>query len=199
VPQLKWPNTGQRASETTAPGRPTDDVSFDRLFDENWTSVFRYCFYRLGNWHAAEDAASQTFLNAYAAWNRFEQRGFSGATQAWLFKIAYRVVSNMHRERARHPQATLDSACEQMGWEISPEDAALAQEDHRTVRALLDVLKSDQREMMELRLAGLNDVEIAEVLGKSPAAVRKAQSRAVFAMRDQLGLTPTTQKGADRD
>lgn len=199
MPQLKWPITGQRASETAPPGRSADDVSFDRHFDESWTPVFRYCYYRLGNWHAAEDAASQTFLNAYAAWNRFEQRGFPGATQAWLFKIAYRVVSNMHRDRARHPQATLDSVSEQIAWEISPEDAALAQEDHRTVRLLLDGLRPDQREMMELRLAGLNDVEIAEVLGKSPAAVRKAQSRAVFAMRDQLGITPATQKGAGRD
>ncbi len=40
--------------------------------------------------------------------------------------------------------------------------------------------------MIELRLAGFSAVQIAQTLGKSPEAVRKAQSRALFTLRDLL-------------
>ena len=44
-----------------------NSANFDRLFDRYWESIFRFCCVRLNDWHLAEDAASQTFLNALRA------------------------------------------------------------------------------------------------------------------------------------
>ena len=66
-----------------------------------------------------------------------------------------------------------------------------AGEDNRNVARmalLLAGLPADQRELLELRLAGLTAVEIARVLGRSHDAVRKAESRAIRMLRDQANI-----------
>jgi hypothetical protein len=45
-------------------------------------------------------------------------------------------------------------------------------------------LPADSRQLLELRLAGLTDTEIATVLGKSHGAVRTAQHRTVVRLRE---------------
>ena len=43
---------------------PVDQYRFDQLFDQYGDSVLNYCYYRLGTWEEAEDAAQQVFVNA---------------------------------------------------------------------------------------------------------------------------------------
>lgn len=166
-----------------------DSLEFTLLFDYYWESVLRFCYYRLGDWTDAEDAASQVFTNALAAFDRFRPCGNAEAVRSWLFTIAYRVVANAYRHRARHRTQPIDSV---IGWADpapSPEDLALAADDHRRLRALLAQLPTDQRELLELRLAGLTAVDIAHVLGRSHDAVRKAESRAVRHLRDLSAMS----------
>jgi RNA polymerase sigma-70 factor (ECF subfamily) len=66
------------------------------------------------------------------------------------------------------------------------DEQAIASEEQETLFLLIEQLKPEQRQLVELRLAGLTDGEIAQVLGKSPVAIRKAQSRAVLALRALL-------------
>jgi RNA polymerase sigma-70 factor (ECF subfamily) len=64
----------------------------------------------------------------------------------------------------------------------------------RTIRALLALLSSDQREILELRLTGLTDAEIARVLGRSHGAVRMSQHRAVARLRSIAGGAAPTKE-----
>ena len=50
-------------------------------------------------------------------------------------------------------------------------------------------LTDDQRHVVELRLAGLSDHEIAEVLGRKYATVRTIQRRALIRLQALLGVT----------
>jgi RNA polymerase sigma-70 factor (ECF subfamily) len=70
-----------------------------------------------------------------------------------------------------------------MSGEPSPEDVVLQDEDRLSVAGLLAHLTPDQRQIVELRLAGLNGNEIAEVLGRSRGSVDTAQSRAITRLR----------------
>ncbi len=65
----------------------------------------------------------------------------------------------------------------------SPEDAAVAAEARQTIHDVLDRLTAEQRQVVELRLSGLNDAEIGQVLGRRQGAVRAAQFRAVARLR----------------
>jgi len=63
--------------------------------------------------------------------------------------------------------------------------------------ALLSRLPEKQRELLELRLAGLTAVEIARVLGWSHGAVRKAESRAIQTLRGQVNVGLGAKEGSD--
>src|SRR5439155_555943 len=78
------------------------------LYDRFVDPILNYCYYRLGAWEEAEDAAQQIFANAYAELRRF--RPGDGSVRAWLFTIAHHEVANRQRTRARHPSAPLTAA-----------------------------------------------------------------------------------------
>jgi RNA polymerase sigma-70 factor, ECF subfamily len=172
-----------------------DRAVFAFLFDRYWDPIFRFCYHRLGDWAEAEDAASQVFANALAALSRFRAGETVDTVRPWLFSIAYRVVANIHRRHARHPTQPLETATGRADRAPSPEELALAADDHLRLHMLLAQLPAEQRELLELRLAGLNAVEIAQVLGRSHDAIRKAESRAVGTLRE-LSSVRTAISGA---
>lgn len=142
--------------------------------------VYRYCYRRLGSADAAADATSQIFAKALS--------GLMGCTEAsfrpWLFSIAHNVL--VDQLRARKPEATLDAALTLHDPAPSPEDVALSGEAQAEVRRVLRELSPDQRQVVELRLAGLRSSEIGDVLGRSRGAIDAIQSRAVARLRELL-------------
>ncbi len=162
-----------------------DRRAFAPLYDRYFGPVFRFCFYRAGDWQEAEDAASDIFANVLANLARFRDDGRAEGFRCWLFTIARHVVANRHR--ARHLDEPLAAAVFVADLAPTPEESALAADDHRFVLALLAQLKPDQRDLLELRLAGLNDAEIARVLGRSHDAVRQEQSRTIKTLRSLAG------------
>jgi RNA polymerase sigma-70 factor (ECF subfamily) len=175
-----------------------DPHEFAALFTRYWDVVLRYCRLRLLDRQEAEDAASQVFVDAYAGLHRFADRGAEGSFRAWLLTIAHHEVVNRHRYRARHPASPLAAADDVRDQNPSPEHAAIAAGDMAQVVTLLGQLPARSRGVVELRLAGLTDREIAAVLGISGEAVRQAQSRAVSRLRGLMGISPDTESNRKR-
>ena len=167
-----------------------DPRAFGELFDRYWNDIFKFCYYRLGDWHRAEDVASQVFLEAIASVRTFDARNQHDSFRAWLYGIARNVTASARRSDQRHPTAPLEQATELVDRADSPEEQALAADELARLRALLMQLSPEQQELVELRLAGLTSLEIAQVLGKSHDAVRKAQSRTMAALKLAAARTP---------
>ncbi len=166
-----------------------DRQAFAPLYDRYVDPVYRYCLRRLGSREAAEDATGQVFAKALAALPTYRDRSFRG----WLFTIAHNVVSDTRRQR--WPAAPLAGAEDRADPAPTPEEAALAADEGRALRALLVQLPADQRRIVELRLAGLSGVEIARVLGRSEGAIKMLQFRAVARLRVLLHVEPRPQGG----
>lgn len=154
-----------------------DRTAFAPLYERYLNDVHRYCYFRLGSREAAEDVTSLTFLKAMGSLGQY--RG--GSFRAWLFTIAHRTV--IDHVRARRPDLPLDLAEQVVSSERSPEAAALQSDDLRQLASLLAQLPTEQRRVVEFRLAGLNDREIADVLGERHTAIRTRQSRALARLR----------------
>lgn len=176
-----------------------DPAAFAPVFGRYWPLVYRYCALRLGCPTEAEDVASQIFVRALANLRTFDPRS-RGAFRRWLFTIAHHEVASRYRYRARHPAIPLDDAPTHMtSIAPSPEMEAITAADAAHLVTLVHDLPPRLREVVELRLAGLTDQEIAEVLGISGPAVRKAQSRALSQLRTRLGVaTSEEHTGHDR-
>ena len=167
-----------------------DRQAFAPLYRRYLDPVYRYCYRRLGTREVAEDATSQVFLKALAALS-----GYRGASfRAWLFAIAHNVVVDVARRRASAPLAEAGDLAD---GAPTPEEVAVAADEHRTLRALLASLPADQRSVVELRLAGLTGAEVALALGRSLGAVKMLQFRAMARLR--AGLRVRTLAGERGD
>jgi RNA polymerase sigma-70 factor (ECF subfamily) len=168
-----------------------DRRAFAPLYARYLDPVHRYCHRRLGTREAAEDATSLVFAKALAALPTF--RG--GSFRAWLFAIAHRVVVDEYR--STRPDRTMETAAGVPDPAPTPEEVALAGEGERDVRRLLASLATEQRHVIELRLAGLNGREIADVLGRSHAWVRTTQVRALARLRTLAGESAEREGAGD--
>ena len=182
------PATSELTDGQLARRASSDSDAFGVLFDRYWDQVFRYCSFRIGNWHEAEDLASQVFVRAFDSIERFASVDNPGGFRAWLFAIARHIVADAYRYRTRHPNAELDAAGAIPSTMPSLDEQIVAFEQQRLLAKLLTHLNDDQRDLMELRLAGLSAGEIGAVLGKSPEAVRVAQFRAIKAMKEAVAI-----------
>lgn len=170
--------------------------AFGAVFERYHRDIYLYCYRRLGSSDAADDAAANVFMKAFAALDRFRpDRGHGGVTfRSWLFSIAHNVVVDAWR-RERHHQS-IDSDESQSTRDrladpgASPEELALGAEEARLVLGLLDQLPERQRAVVELRLAGLTTREVANALGMSVPATKSTQFRAYSTLRDLLRSNP---------
>ena len=117
----------------------------------------------------AEDLVQETYLRAYAAWDRFIP---GSNVRAWLFRILTNSFINGHRDRARAArfgEERLRRACFSEERQLSVEDPETALVESRVgdeVQAALAALPKEFRAAVVL--ADLHDFsyrEIAEYLG----------------------------------
>lgn len=170
-------------------GTPTLEVAgsaaaFSQLYDEHFDAIYWYCRNRLDDAETAEDAASTIFTRALAAGPRYHDPRL----RSWLFTIAHNVVINLYR--ASRPQAPLEAAAALPDPVMRLEDAVVADEERRLLLDALRQLPPDQRQVVELRMAGLTGPEIARIMRRSHGAIKMLQLRAFAQLRALLAELP---------
>lgn len=151
--------------------------AFGLLYDRHVASIHGYCYRRLGEREAAQDAVAETFRKALTALPTYRHAAF----RAWLFTIARHVVIDIRRQHRY--DLPLDSAREIPDPTSSPEDDAIHRANLASLVVLLPHLTADQHDAISMRLAGLTPVEIGAVMGKSRAAVDMTLHRAIVRLR----------------
>lgn len=177
-PRIAEPTDRQLVEQALA-----EPAAFLDIFQRYRDPIYRYCHRCLGTREAAEDAAQTTFMRAFSSLRSCKNRD---RFHAWLFAIAHNVVIDTYR--STRPSSPLDWADELADDAASPEDLAIAATELLHITGLLGRLPDLQREVVELRLQGLTDKEIASILGKSHQAIRAAQYRALIQLRSMAGV-----------
>lgn len=155
-----------------------DPRAFAPLYDHYVDAIYHYCARRLEDAGEAADMTSLIFSRALAALPTY--RG-SGPFRSWLFAIAHNAV--VDGQRAVHDWTPLDAGADQVDPAPTPEEVVLHQDEAREVRAVLSQLPPDQRQVVELRLAGLTNAEMATILKRSVPAIKMLQGRALTRLR----------------
>lgn len=151
---------------------------FAVLYRRYLDRVYAYAFYQLRDHHDAEDATERTFMQALRGIRSFDDRG--STFRAWLFTIAHHTIANAHRRRARSRTVAMPDGFDRPAPDADPAAMVGRAEELRRVMAALDELSDERRQVVLLRFVeGLSSAETAEVLGRSPGAVRVLQHRAL--------------------
>jgi RNA polymerase sigma factor (sigma-70 family) len=146
---------------------------FERVVAEHGGTVLRVCRVLLGR-HDADDAWSETFL---AAMRAYPDLPGTANVEAWLVTIAHRKAIDVLRARRRHPVPVGELPAEPAGTGLpGAADDGLWQ----AVRALPD----KQRQAVAYHhVAGLPYAEIAQILGGTTEAARRAAADGIKNLR----------------
>ena len=186
-----WPREGEGDSrlqdeerELIAAAAAGDAQSFAQLYDRHLDRIYRHIYYRVGHQSDAEDLTQQVFMQAWHAIGRYRQT--ESPFLAWLFTIAHNVVVSFYRRSRNQQYLEFDVASEQRS--MDPENMAEASEEQLAVRRAILRLKPEQQQVVLMRFVeDLSHAEVAAALGKSEAAVRVVQHRALQELRRLLG------------
>ena len=161
-----------------------DREAFGALYDRHVVRVYRHIYYMVGNAAEAEDLTAQAFLQAWQAIERYQVRG--APFVSWLLRIAHNLgVSYLRsrREGAELPETLVDH-----NRHNNPEEVLHQRLEGDRVREAILRLRDEQRQVIMLRFVeDLEYREVAEIVGKSVAAVRVIQHRALNSLRKQMG------------
>ena len=164
-----------------------------QLMQENGDAIAQFCRSWLSE-GLAEEVTQEVFV---AAWQNLPNYRPQASLRTWLFGIARNKCQQMYRNRARRQEigrTFLDEIHARAHAEqpVSPDDLV----EHTTQEALLadclSQLRDEDRIVLTLRYLKEMPVEdIADVMGKSVAAIRKrllrAQQRLKELMYESLG------------
>jgi RNA polymerase sigma-70 factor (ECF subfamily) len=153
-----------------------------RYFDR----VYTYLRIALQDAAEAEDATQDVFIRVLRAIPRYERREVP--FRAWLFRIVRNCAITRLRKRSRYtlqPPIALARESERNGA-ASAEDALLSIQDSELI-SLIERLPLGQRQVIALRyMLDLSSRDIAEIVGRTPAAVRQLHHRALEQLRNAL-------------
>ena len=156
--------------------RNGDDAAVRALYRQYGRLVFTIAMRILGDRQLAEDATQQAFLQAWRASSTFDP----GRDPApWLATITRRVAIDMQRSEARRPATSLEVTSADDPALVSLPPSAESVWETWQVRAAIDELQPDEREVVRLQhLQGHSHSEIAEQLGLALGTVKSRSHRA---------------------
>jgi RNA polymerase sigma-70 factor (ECF subfamily) len=154
-------------------------ILVDRYFDH----YVRFAIHLVGNREDAEEVVQDTFLRAYRALGRYEERERFGA---WLLRILVnraRTVSAMGRRREKMFPEQIDETLPEAA-EAHPADRAALREE---MGMALAQLGADQREAFLLHyVEGLSYEEMSAVTGSGVSALKMRVKRSCERLREIL-------------
>ena len=154
-------------------------ILVDRYFDH----YVRFAVHLVGNREDAEEVVQDTFLRAYRALGRYEERERFGA---WILRILVnraRTVSAMGRRREKMFPEQIEETLPEAA-EAHPADRAALREE---VTRGLSQLGDDQREAFLLHyVEGLSYEEMSAVTGSGISALKMRVKRSCERLREIL-------------
>ena len=153
---------------------PTEEGrnKFALLYWEYRDLMFYLALRILGSQQDAEDAVQETYVKAYQSAAQYRSQG---KPMAWLMTIARNEALQLLRERRRTVAMTPEDWQEQFS-----DRPDFSQEDLLTLRALLETLSEEERQIVSLHaLGGLKHREIAAMLDLALPTVLSKYHRAM--------------------
>ncbi len=150
-------------------------MDFDQIYHAHADTVYRVCMMYLKNVHDAEDAVQETFLKLL-----HKMPPFSGVEhqRAWLIVTAGNVCKNKLRSK-KIRNLFLQKNIKEETYENSP-----LQDE--TLQLILDLPPNIKLSMYLYYYEGYSSEQIADLMGKSDAAVRKYLQQGRQALKEML-------------
>ena len=157
-----------------------DAHAFSRLYESVYTDLYRFALYTLRHAQDAEDAVSETVLDAFSEIHTLRE---ASAFKSWIFRILTAKCNRRIRQYTTAP-AQLD---EDLGDQNQKQETMESVCQQTDIQRALGVLSREDRLIISMSIfAGYSSQEIGEQLQMNPNTVRSRQSRALKKMEELL-------------
>ena len=158
--------------------------SDNTLYERHAAIILAYVRSRTASWQDAEDLTLEVFLTA------LEHDNLSWLTDkqklVWLWRVAHNKLIDSYRRPGQPPAVSLEQVVENASHDetLMPEQLVLRSEELERLYKAIGKLSSQQQQVLQLRYGeGLRFAEIAVLLNKREATVRKICSRSLVLLR----------------
>ena len=169
----------QRAADELILSVAAGDMrALEALYSGMYREIYGYLLSMVGDPHAAEDLAQDTFLRVYKYAPKFVPSGYG---KSWVYKIAGRLALTY---RARNSVPT-EELPETLADSHSAEDRVL---DAQLVTQAMARLSEDERQVVSLHaVSGMPLREIAQLLRIPLGTVKWRHAQAIKKLKVMLG------------
>lgn len=175
-------------SEVLARAQGGDQRAFDVIYNRFADPLFRYLYARCGDASQAEELHGDLWLRVVERLDGFRppESGVDAAFAAWLYRIAYNLVIDSVRKRGGQ---SMPLDVEIASGDPHPDERLMAADDTTALRAAIERLTPDQREVVVMRFfEERSNAEVAALTGRSEGAVKVMQHRALGSLARFLGV-----------
>lgn len=160
-----------------------DGAALARIYDETSSMVFGLSLRVLRDWHLAQEATQDAYLEIWRCAARY--RPELGSPRSWIATIAHRkAVDVVRRTQRRRDRLHFEGLHE----EAAVDDVATRWEVRATVSDALSRLSDKQRDALQLAyFDGLSQTEIAQRLDVPLGTVKTRIRDALIRLRLLLG------------
>lgn len=160
-----------------------NDASFGDLVRHYEKFVFNVAFSFMSNYDDSFDVAQESFIKA---WEKLSLFKGEAAFSTWLYRITANTAKDALAQRnKRWSEAEADETL--TSDQETPEEKTVREENARELKAALDTLDPDMRQIVILReLEELSYSEISDILGIEMGTVKSRLSRAREKLREIL-------------
>jgi RNA polymerase sigma-70 factor, ECF subfamily len=159
--------------------RTLDPEALTQIHNSYYAAIYRYLAFRVNDHKTAEDLTSEVFTRFLSALR--ERSGPKNTLRGYLYGIASMVVKEHYRRQKRSRETELSDQLPSQ--QEAPEQAVHAQFRREDLGRALENLTDDQQEVVALRFGYEMSIrEVAHTMGKSEAAIKMLQARALVAL-----------------
>jgi RNA polymerase sigma-70 factor, ECF subfamily len=161
-----------------------DSAAMAQLYQTFSQKIYRYVAYRVSSSADAEDLTAEVFVKMVEALPTYRWTG--APFESWLYSIASARVIDFRRRAKRRPQSELSDVMDDS--DPLPEQKLQESQEVDTLRQALQQLTEEQQSILVLRfIERKSHQEVADLIGKSVAAVKSIQHRALIELTAHLG------------
>ncbi len=178
--------------------RRLEEAALVEVHAHYFQPLFRYIRFRVHDHATAEDLTSEVFTRFLQAVQN--KNAPQDTLRGWLFGTASYVLKDYYRAKKRDQEQNItlsDTLAGRLQSDDGSVGSALAlQALEETLAEALTELTDEQQEVLGFRFGyGMSIREVAITMGKSEAAVKMLQARAVQALARLLSDTAVTTRG----
>lgn len=160
-----------------------DQKSFSTLLRRHKRKVYGYIYVSVKNADVADDIFQDAF---YKVINTIRTGSYreEGKFIQWLMRISHNLIIDYFRQQSKYPMAQSQDDRDIFEtvklFDANAEDRMIQHQTHSTLRALIEELPAEQREVLKMRI--YNEMSFKDIADSTNVSINTALGRMRYAL-----------------